>query len=140
VTSTAAELIAEARRPEGHTASGWGKLAKDLADALEVADRALTVDWAENITPEDESAIRRHMHELAVRNTALAAPRMASTVAELDALPVDSVLMAATGTGPYRKTVEGWVSHFSGPYSAELMVEPALISQPFTVLWVGGTE
>lgn len=140
MTSTAAELIAEARRPEGHTASGWGKLAKDLADALEVADRALTVDWAENITPEDESAIRRHMHELAVRNTALSAPRVVSTVAELDALPRHSVIISDNGVGPYRKTDAGWVSPFSGPYSGELMMEPALVSHPLIVLWVGGTE
>ncbi len=138
MTSTAAELIAEARRPDGHTASGWGKLAKDLADALDVADRALTVDWAENITAEDESAIRRHMHELAVRNTALAAPRVVSTVAELDALPVGTIVRFMDGD--VWKTV-GRRGYIEVPANRPSWYSTA-DNKPFpaTVLWVGGTE
>lgn len=145
VTSTTAELIAEARQAvayldsfDAHRLMGTpeptvpARLAErlvqqtiaDLADALEVADRALTVDWAENITAEDESAIRRHMHELAVRNMALAAPRVVSTVAELDALPLASAVISQHGyileklsegwfrpgvPSPYRQTFDSWL-------------------------------
>jgi hypothetical protein len=166
VTSTAAELIAEAREAvayldsfDAHRLTGTpeptvpARLVErlvqqtiaDLADALEVADRALTVDWAENITPEDESAIRRHMHELAVRNTALAAPRLVSTVAELDALPEGTVFRVSDSG---HKRVAGLVmivataayTRYRGMNGATYGGSWGEMLLPAAVLWVGGTE
>ena len=68
-----------------------------------------------------------------------ASPRMVSTVAELDALPVDSIIRSADGVLLEKSEMfyyqPGWGEQIS---RAEL--EGGYGEWPYTVLWVGGTE
>ena len=120
MTSTAAELIAEARFPYPDP-SDAASLITRLADALEAATQAPTFTAA-------EAAIEW-----------LNSPRVVSTVAELDALP-DMSIIRAVGfddvPGAFEKAGDlAWYET-----GRELPVPDAADLLPATVLWVGGTE
>ena len=75
-------------------------------------------------------------------HTALAdlVPWVVSTVAELDALPVDTVIKAASGAVLHRQRAELWTpcDDSKDQFYTAGVVE--CFRGPFTVLWVGGTE
>lgn len=141
-----AELIAEARTAaepwvaKYHPHSMVGVMLR-LADALEAATKPAITSWksyahtygftsgsAEDVYPEI-------VFEAGWR--AACQSRVVSTVAELDALPLDAVLLSEQG-GVWTKehlVPSVWIEPGS------MIEHPSRhIALPATVLWVGGTE
>lgn len=123
-------LIAEARevadlwRSQATGTSEETDLFRRLADALEAATKGADTMF----TSEYVDALRAEV-----------APRVVSTVAELDALPDDSVIRSADGVTLEKSAVAysqpGWDESISRDE-----IERGYAKFPYTVLWVGGTE